>query len=682
VILAPGFIRLFWASPTYDRLLVVYSGGHFRPEENIEAQFEGKETGSADQEIKPEDIRLEAELQELLKLDEKNLNVARKLINIQRQMNKYEEAARVYDTLISLDPNNVNLIKEKAFIYQEMGDQPRYVKTLQQADRIIAQTSFKENLGKEIFLQEMEVQDLDFFSNFKWEFKPSINVLLGKNGYGKSHLLRALVAMLQAEEEIISGFFENSDRNAMVRVNIEKDEIMESTLRTRLVFDKSFGKVPVLAIPDMRYIDKSDDSIGPTKDKITDLQSQSAWHFMREESYDGLIMKFLYDLCLDYLDHKSLELPIFHLVEDTVRKLTDNTFKFHKIIRKDSARFEIQVLTEGNEKHPLPLQKASQGTLSVIAMFGIIYKFLNAIYEDIPDSEITQQNAIVVIDEIDAHLHPIWQQKILQLFRDTFPNVQFILTSHSPLVIAGCKEREVAVLRKATDGFTVDILDEHFIGATSEDMYRRIFDVEEKDNTYLRLSTLYSKKSEIEDAITKFPDRDKLNDEQLEKLSVLQDQLYYLREFEEVRNEKLKDEQLENHNKMLEMETMQLNGEISELKKQLTKYQKEWPERKTVIPEALLRDILNDYPEQTSPIEAIAKFLAESGRNFESVAFLEALTQLQPTNITYLKDLATQYQVLEEYDKATMFLKKALRVAPEDEDLHLVLKRLEKITGN
>lgn len=49
---------------------------------------------------------------------------------------------------------------------------------------------------------------------------------------------------------------------------------------------------------------------------------------------------------------------------------------------------------------------------------------------------------VVLIDEIDLHLHPTLEQEILQRFKNTFPNIQFIVTTHSPLVIANFKQDE------------------------------------------------------------------------------------------------------------------------------------------------------------------------------------------------------------------------------------------------
>ena len=53
--------------------------------------------------------------------------------------------------------------------------------------------------------------------------------------------------------------------------------------------------------------------------------------------------------------------------------------------------------------------------------------------------DITDINGIVLIDEIEQHLHPRWQRNIMQLLQESFPNVQFIATTHSPLVASGCE---------------------------------------------------------------------------------------------------------------------------------------------------------------------------------------------------------------------------------------------------
>ena len=47
---------------------------------------------------------------------------------------------------------------------------------------------------------------------------------------------------------------------------------------------------------------------------------------------------------------------------------------------------------------------------------------------------------IVLIDEIELHMHPSWQRKILRVLRETFPNIQFIVTTHSPIILNEANE--------------------------------------------------------------------------------------------------------------------------------------------------------------------------------------------------------------------------------------------------
>ena len=51
----------------------------------------------------------------------------------------------------------------------------------------------------------------------------------------------------------------------------------------------------------------------------------------------------------------------------------------------------------------------------------------------------TNIHGIVLIDEIEQHLHPRWQRSIMRLLTESFPDVQFIATTHSPLVASGCE---------------------------------------------------------------------------------------------------------------------------------------------------------------------------------------------------------------------------------------------------
>jgi len=100
---------------------------------------------------------------------------------------------------------------------------------------------------------------------------------------------------------------------------------------------------------------------------------------------------------------------------------------------------------------------------------------------------LSKQPGIVIIDEVDAHLHPEWQRKIVELLRKRFPKIQFILTAHSPLVVAGCRQGEVAVLRRKDSVFAIRNIQRDFVGVTPEEIYRKVFEIEDRDERFLEL---------------------------------------------------------------------------------------------------------------------------------------------------------------------------------------------------
>jgi len=64
--------------------------------------------------------------------------------------------------------------------------------------------------------------------------------------------------------------------------------------------------------------------------------------------------------------------------------------------------------------------------------------------------------AVVLLDEIDLHLHPRWQRALLAELAARFPNVQFVATSHSPLIVQAAPDANVAVLRREGDRVVID----------------------------------------------------------------------------------------------------------------------------------------------------------------------------------------------------------------------------------
>jgi predicted ATP-binding protein involved in virulence len=64
--------------------------------------------------------------------------------------------------------------------------------------------------------------------------------------------------------------------------------------------------------------------------------------------------------------------------------------------------------------------------------------------------------AVVLVDEIDLHLHPKWQRTIMSFLTERFPNTQFIVTAHSPLVVQAAKNANIVLLRREGDHVVID----------------------------------------------------------------------------------------------------------------------------------------------------------------------------------------------------------------------------------
>ncbi|MBK9258254.1 MAG: AAA family ATPase [Polyangiaceae bacterium] len=72
--------------------------------------------------------------------------------------------------------------------------------------------------------------------------------------------------------------------------------------------------------------------------------------------------------------------------------------------------------------------------------------------ESVGADVLRQMTGLVLVDEIDLHLHPIWQMHIIDDVRRLFPNLSFVVTTHNPLVLQGARRGEVYVMRRGEQG--------------------------------------------------------------------------------------------------------------------------------------------------------------------------------------------------------------------------------------
>ena len=123
-----------------------------------------------------------------------------------------------------------------------------------------------------------------------------------------------------------------------------------------------------------------------------------------------------------------------------------------RAIRVFLPEFEnVEVLTEptlrlvvSKRGQQLDLTQLSDGERSLLAMMMDLCRRLSLANPELDDP--LQGTGVVLIDEIELHLHPKWQREIVDKLRITFPNIQFILTTHSPFVVQTLREGELRLL--------------------------------------------------------------------------------------------------------------------------------------------------------------------------------------------------------------------------------------------
>ena len=111
-----------------------------------------------------------------------------------------------------------------------------------------------------------------------------------------------------------------------------------------------------------------------------------------------------------------------------------------------------QIVATHPEHGTLPVDHLSDGIRNMIGMVGDIAHRCTRLNPQLGAQAARQTHGIVMVDEVDMHLHPEWQHVVIQSLRDAFPMIQLIVTTHSPQVVSTVKPESLRVLRRDAAG--------------------------------------------------------------------------------------------------------------------------------------------------------------------------------------------------------------------------------------
>jgi predicted ATP-binding protein involved in virulence len=140
-------------------------------------------------------------------------------------------------------------------------------------------------------------------------------------------------------------------------------------------------------------------------------------------------------------------------------------------------------ITPSGKKEKLQFRQLSDGYRNIIGMVADIAYRCIKLNPHLGEKAVKDTPGIVLIDELDLHLHPNWQRRIINDLRNAFPKIQFIATTHSPFIVQSLKSDEIWNLDKlmdvAPDELKIDTVATEIMGIsspysqTNEELYNK-----------------------------------------------------------------------------------------------------------------------------------------------------------------------------------------------------------------
>ena len=173
---------------------------------------------------------------------------------------------------------------------------------------------------------------------------------------------------------------------------------------------------------------------------------------------DKLMMKWFQKMTIQEYQRKQ-EIPEFAAVKTAMEQAVSSITGFSNVtvqFNLDTGDIDIIYYDNNNEHVRIPLSLLSDGYKCTISLIADIAYRMALLNPQLLDKVLSETEGIVLIDEIDLHLHPTWQKRILKDLMDIFPKVQFIVSTHAPEVINSVKSDSIVVLRGNTAFTAID----------------------------------------------------------------------------------------------------------------------------------------------------------------------------------------------------------------------------------
>lgn len=285
---------------------------------------------------------------------------------------------------------------------------------------------------------------------------PNMNIICGENGVGKTNILDSLAYLFTnwSENQLKKRFGSNFGEakatvyleHKILDTNYGSSFILSSSISDfEPISNKVYKTVELQYLKQLIYFRTNRDIQYKHQKAIeSDPDSQKyAQDLISGTSSENLKTWFVGRFYQDAAKNLETEFVSNFSLAKSLFKELNREYSFKTINRKN----EIMVLTPTGEIY---LEYLSSGFKSCLyILMGIIKEIEYRFQEQI--LEATDFDGIILIDEIELHLHPEWQGRICKILKDNFPKAQFFITTHSPHVVQTAGKDEVIALQRIDD---------------------------------------------------------------------------------------------------------------------------------------------------------------------------------------------------------------------------------------
>ena len=265
--------------------------------------------------------------------------------------------------------------------------------------------------------------------------KAEIHILTGENGTGKTTILEAVVELLKREtgEDVLRKTREEHWHISMTLPEIFFNDVVKKGINSLLKWTNDGGihRYAFFAYSGYRRVDFSQingitDFANLPLENALDFKKSVDPQLILQWIANTIAAKAIAESQQDFAEAKQRENAILQL-EQTVSSIIDKPVKF----KLETKPFAVKVEVAGEQ---LDFNLLPDGLKSIMSWISDLLMRMDRVkwVDDIP---VFERNFILFLDEIEVHMHPAWQRKILPVVQNLFPNAQIFISTHSPFVI-------------------------------------------------------------------------------------------------------------------------------------------------------------------------------------------------------------------------------------------------------